>query len=84
MKICYVIPPRRGDIIGARIDSYYGECILPEVHNGPHLILTPEGKYIKWEDDFDCDCCSVHEDDRCYIYKEISKKEAEELIKGCN
>ncbi len=73
-ELCYVCPPRQKDII-----RYYGEsdfsCILPSGHWGCHIFKLPNGKYIRWEDDFECDCCEVDEDDRCYFFGPITKKE---------
>ena len=78
--ICGIIVPRQEDIIGDRDGSYFAECIRRRCHSGPHVFLTPEGRYFSWEDDWDCDCCTPEEDDRCYVYQEISKDDYLALI----
>ena len=70
---CGIIVPRREEIIGDRSDGYLPECIRSECHHGPHVFLTPEGKYFSWEDDWKCGCCRPEEDSRCYTYQEITK-----------
>lgn len=80
MDTCGIIAPRQNGMIGYREDDYFAECILETGHLCPHIIRTPEGKYFQWEDDFDCDCCSFDEDDRCYIYSEITEAEANKFI----
>lgn len=80
-QLCGIIPPRRRDIIGHR-DDYLGECILPNAHNHVdcHLLKTPEGVYTTWQYDYDCDCCGPEEDERCTIYSNVSKEEAEVML----
>jgi hypothetical protein len=68
---CGIIVPRREEILGSREDGYLPECILNQNHKGPHVFKTPEGKFVAWEDDWDCKCCESHEDSRCYTYFEI-------------
>lgn len=83
---CGIIPPRRDDILGFRKDGYTGECILPNCHSGPHLLLTPEGNYKKWQTDYDCDpgcSCQYEDGDECYVYENITKEEAQKIIKEC-
>jgi hypothetical protein len=70
---CGIIVPRRRDILGEGSDEYLPECIRGRGHRGPHVFLTPEGKYIAWEDDWSCGCCKPEEDDRCYTYGEITE-----------
>lgn len=82
-EVCGVIPPRRRDVLGTRDDGYSGECILPNAHWCAHVLLTPEGEYIQWEDDFSCDCCAPEEADRCYSFGPITKEEVEKLAKEC-
>lgn len=66
---CGIIPPRRDEIIGERSDGYLPECILPKCHRSEHhLFLTPEGEYIKWEDDINCGCFKPEEEDRSVGY----------------
>ena len=78
--ICGIIVPRQQDIIGSRED-YTPECIRARCHSGPHVFLTPEGKYFSWEDDWTCDCCTPEEDDRCYVYQEITEDDYLALIR---
>ncbi len=83
MRMCLTIPPRREDIIGHRDDDYMGECILPE-HWGPHVLLTPEGQYIRWKTDCDCDpdcVCHDEEGDECYTFGEISFEEFQRILR---
>mgnify|MGYP001569838721 CR=1 FL=1 len=76
---CGIIPPRRENIIGDRLDEYLGECIREKHNFGPHVLRTPEGKLFAWEDDMECDCCKPTEDDRCYTYWEINESEFEDI-----
>jgi len=82
MVTCGIMPVRHRDIIGDREDNYLPECILPHDRTCPCLIKTPEGRYFQWEDDDDCGCCPPEEDDRCYLYWEVTKEKAEELLQG--
>ena len=76
-NLCGIIVPRQEEIIDFIYDDgkYLAECIRGACHNGPHVFLTPEGKYIQWEDDLDCGCCRPEEDEPCYTYNEITKEE---------
>jgi hypothetical protein len=76
---CGIIVPRQEDIIGESAD-YFAECIRGRGHSGPHVFLTPEGKYFSWEDDWKCGCCKPEEDSRCYVYKEITKEDFLALV----
>ncbi len=80
-ELCGIIVPRQEDITGDRHDGYLAECILKACHNGPHVFQTPEGKYFSWEDDLDCGCCKPEEDDRCYLYQEITEEQFRALKK---
>jgi hypothetical protein len=71
--ICGIIIPRREEILGDRPDGYLPGCIRGRGHSGPHVFLTPEGKYFSWEDDWDCGCCKLEEDERCCLYQEITE-----------
>jgi hypothetical protein len=82
IQICGIIPPRHRQVIGYRRDGYVPECIRPSHQMEPHIFLTPEGKYFAWQDDWDCDCCTPEEEDRCYVVGEISEAEALRLIEG--
>lgn len=72
---CGIIVPRKEDIIGYRPDGYLPDCIRKSCHRGPHVFLTPEGKYYSWEDDWKCGCCKPEDDDRCYLYQEITEED---------
>lgn len=79
---CGVIPPRYKEDIGLRDDGYLPECIRPLHQMDPHVFQTPEGKYFVWRDDWECDCCTHNEEDRCYVIGEIPEVEALKLIEG--
>lgn len=84
-EVCGIIPPRQDKILNHEFESheYTASCIRVVAHNGPHLILTPSGKYIAWEDDDDCGCCSPEEDDRCCVYWPVTNaKELQKLLDG--
>lgn len=55
-------------------DGYLAECLLPEHHSGPCVFRTPNGKYITWENDDNCDCCGPETPDPCYVWQEISQE----------
>ena len=78
---CGIIIPREEEIIGDRDGKYLAECIRARYHSGPHVFLTPEGEYFEWEDDWNCDCCKPDEDDRCCVYREITKDDYLALIR---
>lgn len=70
---------------GRREDDYLPECILSACHlSDAHVFLTPNGIYVAWQDDDDCCCCASDEEDRCTIYREIAKRDLEEIINGGN
>lgn len=83
MNCCGIIVPRMKDIIGERSDNYLPECIRKRYHLGPHVFLTPEGKYISWEDDYECGCCEPEDTDRCYVYRDITKEDFLVLERSC-
>ena len=70
---CSIIAPRQWDLVGEREDGYFAACIRKVAHRGPHVVKTPEGKFIAWKDDMECDCCAPDEDDRCTVYWEIQE-----------
>jgi hypothetical protein len=88
-EICGIIVPRHEEILYGsvgRAASLRGqapelaECVLPPGHTCDcHVFKTPEGQFIRWEDDWDCGCCEPEEDDRCYTYCEISLEEFKKL-----
>ncbi|MEI7480122.1 MAG: hypothetical protein WCJ59_00660 [bacterium] len=71
--LCKIILPRQAEIVGDKDGTYFAECIRKRCHSGPHVFISPEGKYISWEDDWNCGCCRPEENDRCYTYVEISE-----------
>ena len=73
--ICGVIVPRQHEVVAYRDDDYLAECILLRSHSGPHVIKTPEGRFIAWEDDYDCECCQPEDFDRCITYWFIQEKD---------
>lgn len=79
---CGIIVARKEDIIGGRTDGYLPECIRKGCHTGLYVFLTPEGKYFSWEDDCNCGCCTPEEDDRCYLYQEITEDEYLTLVRS--
>ena len=51
----------------------------PAGHEGPHLITDHYGRFITWENDWECpcsDCQSEDPNDWCLIYNVISKADA--------
>jgi hypothetical protein len=79
--ICGIIAPRQEDVVGYRQDGYLAECILLQGHLSPHVVKTPEGKFMAWQDDFECGCCTGDDDDRCTVYWEITESEISNLSK---
>lgn len=88
MELCNILPARLNELL--RHYGYYGDdqkecdasCVLPYAHFCLcHVFRLPDGRYIKWEDDYDCDCCEPDEEDRCYSSGEVSKEEVDKLIK---
>lgn len=84
MQECGYIIPRQRESVGPREDYYIAECVLAEGHEGPHLVKTPEGKFIGWEFDEECHCedCLDYSDsnNRCYIYWKVSDENAQALL----
>lgn len=72
--VCGIIVPRQHEVVWHR-DDYLAECILLRGHSGPHVIKTPEGRFIAWEDDYDCECCQLEDSDRCVTYWFIQEKD---------
>ena len=73
--VCGIIAPRQSEVVGHQDDDYLAECILMRCHQGPHVIKTPEGRFIAWEDDYNCDCCQPEEFDRCIIWWSVLEKD---------
>jgi len=64
-------------------EDWWLECLRPQGHEGPHLVLRHSGEYISWEHDKECvcqDCLSEDPNDWCMVYGEVSNQEAELLI----
>lgn len=76
-NLCEICVPRREPHM--RLGTTHGECLRPRSHGGVHLFQNPEGTYFTWEDDDDCGCCEPEDTDRCFVFKAISSKDAEEL-----
>lgn len=84
-EICGIIAPRQEDPLNYDLFENKGssaECIRTYAHFGPHLVKTPSGKYFVWESEDDCGCCEIDDPDRCFTFGEITKEDAEKLIKG--
>jgi hypothetical protein len=45
-------------------------CVLPDIHDGPHLFIDEDGVEWCWETDWSCECehCMSAEGDYCTIY----------------
>jgi hypothetical protein len=78
---CCIIVPRQYHLVGGHDEDYLAECILSRCHLGPHVTKTPEGKFIAWEDDWECGCCEPEAHDRCYNYWEIKETDIPSLGK---
>lgn len=78
---CWIVAPRQEKIVGRRRDGYLAECILPYLHEGAHVIQTPEGRYFSWEYEEDCDCCEPGEHERCYAHEKIEECQVLALLK---
>jgi hypothetical protein len=77
---CGIIAPRRHELTSfATSEKYLAECVRESNHLGPHVIKTPDGIFIAWEDDWNCGCCKPEEDDRCYVYWEIEESDIPKL-----
>jgi hypothetical protein len=61
--------------------EWLAECVLPQGHTcEEHIFKTPDGRYFFWKDDYECDCCEPDEEDRCYVYGEISESQMIEIL----
>jgi len=81
--VCGIIATRQRQMVGYRHNHYVASCILTGSHQyGPHVIKTPDNKYIAWEDDMDCGCCEPEESDRCTIFWEIREDELQLYQEG--
>lgn len=79
---CAIWPPRPEDMLGFRPEGYEAECILENGHLGPHVLKTPEGGYIAWEEDTECGCEDCRSDDwgdHCVVYWEIQEADIPNL-----
>jgi hypothetical protein len=78
-EACGICVPRRE--FDMHVGDDLGECLRPNAHwDGKHMFRNRDGVYYLWEDDDSCDCCQPEDDERCFVYGEISEKEALELI----
>ena len=59
-------------------------CLKKDAHNDAHVQQNISGKFMEWEDDYECpdseSCECWEEGDPCFIYGEITEKEAKERI----
>lgn len=61
------------------------ECLRPEGHTGPHLVLRHDGRYMIWKNDLcppdTCEGCDSEDPtDYCLAYDEVTAEIAERLI----
>ena len=63
MTTCDLLPPRFNSL------DFKGctGCTRERGHDGPHHDADVTGP-IAWEDDYECDCCSLDEQDRCAVF----------------
>lgn len=80
-RTCDILITRMDRIIGD--DKCLTSCDLPAGHFGPHSFIYPAhqdglgrpvaAKRWEWEDDYDCDCCTPEEDDRCFTFGPVKE-----------
>ncbi len=80
---CAILPPRPRELLG--MDSagigHSAECLRVFAHLGPHVLKHPDGSYIAWENDYECECCDPEDPyDHCYVHWKLDEVEALELI----
>ena len=75
--VCGIMPPRQNFLIGFLDwpENYLPECLAKSGHWGPHVFRLPDGRFIAWEDDLLCGCCTPEEEERCFVYREVSGEE---------
>jgi len=84
MRICGMFPPRED--IGGSFSDFISEttcCIRKEGHLDEHLFRKPDGTYISWKDDWECnceDCMSEDPCDWCVVWWEIDEGVANILL----
>lgn len=84
-KLCGLGPPGRETHNTGLDPAASSGCLRPYAHNDfKHLFLNKYGKYILIEDDFECDCCTPEEDERCFICAEVSEETARKLMSDCS
>ena len=84
-KLCGIGPPGRETHNTGLDPAVSSGCLRPYAHNDfKHLFLNKYGKYILIEDDFECDCCAPEEDERCFVYQEVSEETAHKLMSDCS
>ena len=60
-------------------DKSISPCFLRRGHDGPHILRRSDGKLIKWEHDYECECCSL-DNQECFFYGEVSDQYALALL----
>ncbi len=60
------------------------ECLLDEHADGEHLVRLPDGRYLFWSPDDECDCWeeSDDEDCECFTWREATIAEAALALGG--
>jgi hypothetical protein len=79
MAKCWYLLPFR-DLAIVRDEEELPECLLPDRHEGEHLVLTSYG-YFAWEPqesfcEEDCKCDYIE----CYYHRSLSPKEAQAMM----
>jgi hypothetical protein len=77
-NICGICLPRHEHLICYDTEELPA-CILPDYHEGPHLVVNKRGVYSHWETDYECDCCKPDERE-CFVSWQIKGSEAMKLI----
>lgn len=67
---CYALIPKWD----TRYEKEFGECVLPQGHDGYHLTKLNNGSYLSWGGDGcdeECEWCG-----ECFCHINISEKQA--------
>jgi len=73
MAQCDWLLPRHDHLLTP--DNDMVECLFRENHGGQHLSKLPDGQFILWEPEGQCEDCPVGECE-CFDWVEISEEEA--------
>ena len=80
-KCPYLMPFRDWGLVNMFEDI--PECLLDERHDGEHLVLLSDGRYVVWEYDHECGCpLDELEECECFLWGEVTPDEAQRLISG--